>query len=208
MTGRAVVERFGLTARELREGPRARRLPDGVHRPCGRPALRFADRVAAVASEVCWLESLQPGEGPWAPGLDVDDSFADNGERPIVAVRSGRGVGLAVVRRDDLGEWALEFVWVLPSQRRRGIARELVEAAMADLGVSQPLRVGLPLFPDGRRLLLGMGLTVVEGAVGTPPRPVRRDLESTIAVERAELEPKARSPAEPEPVEFDPHSSG
>jgi ribosomal protein S18 acetylase RimI-like enzyme len=75
------------------------------------------------------------------PALPADwDNWADEPHRTLIAVDGGRVVGAAHYTLVGTGEAWVEGVRVLPELRRRGIGRQLLNAALAEAGRHGALR--------------------------------------------------------------------
>jgi putative acetyltransferase len=85
------------------------------------------------------LEEMYPEEGANHFRLDADE-VADGRGAFLVAYRDGQAVGCGAVRRNDSQVAEIKRMYVIPRERGRGIARQVLNALEAEarqLGVSR-----------------------------------------------------------------------
>lgn len=111
--------------------------------------------------------------------LQVISPFFNDIMRGFIAEADGKPVGLInYMRQRDEPEWYIANVTVLPSHRRRGIARRLVQAVLDDLRVRQAGLAILDVVDENLpavRLYQEMGFEIYTGSV-------EADLEAGAAV--------------------------
>jgi putative acetyltransferase len=96
------------------------------------------------------LEEMYPEEGANHFRLDADE-VADGRGAFLVAYRDGQAVGCGAVRRNDVHVAEIKRMYVIPKERGRGIARQVLNALE-----SEARQLGV------RRLVLETGLRQVE----------------------------------------------
>jgi ribosomal protein S18 acetylase RimI-like enzyme len=89
----------------------------------------WADGVAAVAAEVGWSSLTNPAA--------VAAVFTAPGATAAVAIEDATVVGFAQALSDGHLQAHLSFLAVLPSHRRRGIARRLIRMVFAATGAQR-----------------------------------------------------------------------
>jgi ribosomal protein S18 acetylase RimI-like enzyme len=125
------------------------------------PATDDEAAVLLERSKETYVEALQGRRGlsarEAATKADADtDRLVPQGERTpgnvfLTARRGGRmlgGVWAAVQGPDRAGEAWIYFLWVDPSQRRRGLARRLVERTAAEVRALGAGHLALNVFGD------------------------------------------------------------
>jgi ribosomal protein S18 acetylase RimI-like enzyme len=125
----------------------------------------------ALVRELWDAFSAEIPDWPWREE-DVDEDFAD-----IERTLTGGGVlladedGIAVVRLDGARRGVLDFLYVRPDARRRGLARELVKAAATEAQKRGAEMLELEVLENNaaaRSLYERLGFTTVERVLAAP----------------------------------------